>query len=140
MENKTTRFEKNATWLGYLGILPFILGFILLFSADYAALALSGILNYAAIILTFVGAIHWGRALSTCNPRLLNVSIIPSLVAWCALFMSPEYAIPLLIVGFVLLFAFDYRQYLKFPWFQRLRMRLTVSVCGLMALSWLTTL
>jgi len=139
MYSKTTRFENWTAWLGYLGILPFILGIILLLDTGYAQMALAGIKNYAAVILTFIGAIHWGRAMDTHNPGLLPMSIVPSLVAWCALFMMPRYALPVLMVGFILLFIFDYRQYQDTPWFQRLRTHLTVSVGGLLMLRWIIT-
>ena len=51
--------------LGYLGLLPFVLGAALVWivRADvhaYVALALS---TYAALILSFLGAIHWGLAM-----------------------------------------------------------------------------
>lgn len=140
MYSKVTRFEQRAAWLGYLGILPFLVGVILLLNTLYAEVALAGIKNYAAIILTFVGAIHWGRAMSTRNPGLLSLSIAPSLIAWCSLFLAAKFALPILICSFLLLFMFDYREYQDNIWFQRLRAHLTISVCGLLLVSWLITI
>ena len=110
MHSKVTKFENRAAWLGYLGILPFLAGFILLLNPDTAAVALEGTRNYAAIILTFVGAIHWGRAMSSASPYLLSLSVLPSLVAWCTLFLAPKLALPILTCCFLSLYLFDHRE------------------------------
>ena len=46
------------------------------------------LLGYAAIILSFVGALHWGFAMSApaANaPRLYTWSVVPALLGWLAL-------------------------------------------------------
>ena len=139
MHSEVTKFENRAAWLGYLGILPFLAGFILLFNTNTAAVALEGIRNYAALILTFVGAIHWGRAMSSASPSLLSLSVLPSLLAWCTLFLAAKWALPVLMCGFLALYMFDHREYQDATWFQRLRAQLTLSVCVLLMLSWFIT-
>lgn len=140
MDSEVSRFEQRAAWLGYLGILPFVIGVTLLLDNTYAEMALAGVTNYAAIILTFVGAIHWGRAMTTGKPGLLVVSVAPSLIAWGSLFLATRFALPIMISGFLLLLVFDYREYRDIDWFRRLRTHLTLSVSSLLLIAWLITL
>ena len=82
-----------ATRLGYAGLLPFVLGAFLVWivrpdAHPYATLALSA---YAAVIVSFLGGIHWGLALRHAEPpaALLAWGVVPSLVAWVAVVMPP---------------------------------------------------
>ena len=95
---------------------------------------------YGAIILTFVGAIHWGRALNSNTLNLFIFSVIPSLVAWVSLLIPVNFGLPLLISGFLLIILFDYQQYRTLVWFQNLRVRLTLIVCSALLFSWLFNL
>jgi len=130
--NASSKTQQSAQWLGYLGLIPF-LGAGLLLTNISRELILTGIHSYAAIILTFIGAIHWGRAISTdtgdSQAWLIIISITPSLVAWLSLFLQPLYGLPTLIAAFLLLLAFDYKQYRDLHWFRRLRVQLTSTVC-----------
>jgi hypothetical protein len=48
-----------ASTLGYLGLLPFVIPTLLLgFDAPHTALWLHFLMTYAAVILSFVGALH----------------------------------------------------------------------------------
>ena len=51
-----------AAWLGAAGLLPFAAGAIALWvlPATQAARAARALVGYAAIILAFMGAVHWG--------------------------------------------------------------------------------
>lgn len=134
MDNLNTNKQtiKQAYWLGYLGIIPFF-GSGLLLTDIAANQIISAIHSYAAIILTFIGALHWGRAISNNNneqpSRLLIISIIPSLIAWISFFMQPACAFFTLLIAFLLLLLFDYQQYKNIIWFRRLRTQLTLVVC-----------
>ena len=69
----------------------------------YVTDALSVLIAYAAVILSFMGAIHWGAAMSsTGNKRkqYFLVSVSPALVAWVAL-MTP--AVPSLTIFYLVL-------------------------------------
>lgn len=101
--------------LGYLGLLPFVLGAALVWivRADvhaYVALALS---TYAALILSFLGAIHWGLAMRqpANNTTAWVWGVVPALVAWPAAVMPPDAG--LVIHGLMLLacYAVDRRLY-----------------------------
>jgi hypothetical protein len=79
--------------LGYLGLLPFVIPTFFLFY-DYHHLEMwrHFLITYAAVILSFVGALHWSFAmllhdLSLNKQRWSFVwSVIPSIMAWVALF------------------------------------------------------
>ncbi len=108
---------KNALRLGYAGLLPFVAGAVLVWLVrpevhPYVALALSG---YAAVILSFLGGIHWGLAMREPAPPLpwLVWGVVPSLVAWLAMLMPANAA--LVVFGLALLgcYAVDRRLYPK---------------------------
>lgn len=95
MNQPSARLLERAQWLGYLGLAPFIIGMALMVLLDETRFVAQAIHNYAAIILTFVGAIHWGRALSNGDTKLMSFSVIPSLIAWCSLFLEPYQGLPI---------------------------------------------
>lgn len=80
-----------ALRLGYAGLLPFVLGALMIWlvhaeALPYAAQALSA---YAALVVSFLGGIHWGLAMRQPEPvpRLLLWGVTPSLGAWVAVMM-----------------------------------------------------
>lgn len=89
----------GAAWanrLGAAGLLPFVAGALLvwLVSAEahpYATLILSA---YAALIVSFLGGIHWGVVFAgragEHERAHLAWGVVPSLVAWPALVMPPS--------------------------------------------------
>ncbi|MBK9243678.1 MAG: DUF3429 domain-containing protein [Burkholderiales bacterium] len=97
---------RVAQTLGMLGLLPFFALAVLAWLPDSAAagslaiasLARLSLAAYAAVILSFLGAVHWGLALSGAEMRLplarqsLLWGVMPSLLGWLALV--------LLFVGF----------------------------------------
>ena len=108
---------RLATQLGYGGLLPFVAGAALVWGVrpdahPYVTLALAA---YAAVIVSFLGGIHWGLALRLPQPPalLLVWGVVPSLVAWVAVMMPPSAG--LVILGFTLLtcYAVDRRVYVQ---------------------------
>lgn len=96
--------------LGLLALLPFIglgLGAVGHIPAT-AELMLIALIDYAALILTFAGGVHWGLALvpEAARPGVRIVAgSLPLIVAWVVLFsaqmVSPSIALALLIVGYL---------------------------------------
>ncbi len=79
--------------LGYLALLPFVAGAALVWivrpdAHPYVTSALSG---YAAVVLAFIGGIHWGFGFREehAPPRLFVWGVVPALVAWVAVVMQP---------------------------------------------------
>jgi uncharacterized membrane protein len=126
-------------WLGYGGLLPFVfLAAATWFDSNHSSLWRDALIAYGAVILSFVGALHWGFAMSqsdmTTHQRTRSFvwSVVPSLLAWIALLMTPNYAVMLLVVGFLIHFWQDKRlvQLVNLPaWYLPLRLKLTLVAC-----------
>lgn len=128
-----------VAWLGYGGLLPFVgLALAIWVDQNHISLWRDALINYSAVILSFVGALHWGFAMSqsdmTANQRAYSFawSVVPSLLAWVALLMTPKYAAMLLVAGFLIHFWKDRRlvSLVNLPaWYLPLRFRLTFVAC-----------
>jgi hypothetical protein len=132
-----------ARVLGYAGLIPFIaLSISSWLPAPLGAESTDLLVLYAAIILSFMGAIHWGAALvndTRHNSAHYTASVIPALVAWLAVLTAPPIAISLLLVSFIMLYRHDrnVNDQLGFAaWYLPLRKQLTVvvSICLSLAL------
>ena len=104
-----------ARRLGHAGLLPFVVGAALVWlvhedAHPYATLAMSA---YAAVIVSFLGGIHWGLAFRHAEPplALLAWGVLPSLVAWVAVMMPPSAGLVVLGVMLVACYAVDRRIY-----------------------------
>ncbi len=102
--NQTTMFQ-----LGYLGLLPFISGLVLLMLNE-TLFELSGqqiFITYSAIILSFLSGVLWGAALegfdNTLGRTALILSNLFALAAWAALLLDgyAKLAVALLAIGFL---------------------------------------
>ena len=128
--------HRLAGQLGYLALLPFVLGALMIWwvgveARSHAALALSA---YAAVILAFLGGIHWGFAFrqSTPEPWLYVWGVVPALVACTALLMPAPAGLAIHGAMLVACYAVDRKVYPAegvAAWLG-LRLRLTV-VAGL---------
>jgi hypothetical protein len=129
-----------AWWLGYGGLLPFfILSIALLLNLPLPFLDNVRLdwwlAAYAASILSFLGAVHWGVVLgmqanlSEMQSRnLLIYSVIPSVLAWFALLLPIQAALIAMAVLMILAYAMDSLLLLPLlhPTYATLRIRLTV--------------
>ena len=142
MRNENTLTPPSTVaWLGYGGALPFLLlATATLLDDAHARNWLEALYEYGAVILSFVGALHWGIAMSlhgmTERQRSASFlwSVIPALMGWIALLVSPALAAPILVLGFVLHYGMDLRlarQAVLPCWYLTLRLRLscTASFC-----------
>lgn len=125
-------------WLGYGGLLPFVALAVAAWVDGSNSLWRNALLAYGAVILSFVGALHWGFAMSlsgiSTKQKTLSFvwSVVPALMAWIALLMTSKYAIAMLVAGFLTHFWQDRRlvQVANLPvWYLPLRMRLTLVAC-----------
>jgi hypothetical protein len=87
----TPTVSDSGRLLGHLGLVPFVLGALLIWVVNdeahpYATLALAA---YAGVIVSFLGGIHWGMAMRLSAPpaSLFVWGVVPSLVAWLAVMM-----------------------------------------------------
>lgn len=132
---------RAAAWLGGLGFLPFV-GLSIasqVIPGDGKPAALLGLLAYGAVILSFLGGIHWGAAMTrsiaqpdhAIDARTLAISVLPSLTGWAALLIDPRYGLALLAAGFAAQLLFDLRSTqagLAPSWYPKLRKPLTMIV------------
>lgn len=128
-------------FLGYGGLLPFVAAAALCwFEPNHRSYWLQMLLSYGAVILSFVGALHWGFAMVHPYAGRLNVSgvyvwsILPALLGWAAVLASPGIGAGLLLAGFLAHYRQDLRlaKVLPMPgWYLPLRLKLTsvVSLC-----------
>ena len=121
--------------LGFAGLIPFWgLAFIVVFTDDPTSLsALKAQIAYGAIILSFLGGIHWGIAVKSVEkatwPRM-SWGVILSLIGWSAIFIPPLFSITVLGLGltlaiFVDLYLVD--NFTKILWFEALRLVLSIG-------------
>ena len=124
-----------VAWLGHGGLLPFVaLALAAWLGGEWAEPARQAQLAYGAVILSFVGALHWGLAMAApgLDARARSGryvwSVVPSLMGWVALLLPGVAGFWLLAVGFVLHFGQDWRHArgAGVPgWYLPLRARLT---------------
>lgn len=128
-----------ALVLGTAGLLPFVaLALAPLWSIEPFGRPPLGILAvYAAVVLSFMGAVHWGLAMAEFGgPRATTwgyiASVIPALVGWFALSFFPlAIALRIIAATYVGLLLYDIRaaRLGRAPqWYARLRPPLTVVV------------
>jgi hypothetical protein len=139
---EATQVPRTAAWLGATGLIPFVTASLALWTlpSHDAALITPLLLTYAAIILSFMGAVHWGLAMAAGagTARWFVSSVVPALVGWCALMLAPRAACALFAIAFVAVYGLDHVAIAagRAPaWYRRLRMPLTVVVVTSLAAS-----
>jgi len=93
--------------LGLSGLLPFVGAAlaVLLAPDHWAGFARTALIAYGAVILSFLGAVHWGLALRAPDaeawaaPWRLVLGVMPSLIAWVAMLLSGTPSLMLLAGG-----------------------------------------
>jgi hypothetical protein len=147
--------QRIATLIGNLGLVPLFVLAIALWLPWTDAISLRiqfALVGYTAVVLSFLGAVHWGLALA--NPGLdkprawnaLGWGVIPSLLGWLALLMLllgvPGAVVFGFLIGDLLLVRVVDTQLMALyatpvaPWYLALRTRLTLgaSLCLFAAL------
>lgn len=149
---------RKAQTLGHLGLLPFFaltaFGWApadaVFGSVPLARLAQLLLIAYSAVILSFLGAVHWGFALLTPGlvppaiGRALTWGVLPSLLGWLALLMIfvgiKAWLVLVFVIGDLLLCRLMdgalLRLYPAVPdWYLGLRTRLTFGALLALALA-----
>ena len=115
-EARAVALPPGTDALGYGGLLPFALLTAALWALDPGqrlhGLALTGLLAYGAVILSFLGAVHWGFVLSRPDaraPLLLALGVVPALVGAATLAMRPETALVTQMIAFGAVWLYEHR-------------------------------
>jgi hypothetical protein len=127
---------KVPFWLGTGALVPFVAlaGAVWASPEAYTPALLFWLSSYAAVILSFLGAVHWGAALL--HPEMseqdrgvfMTWSIVPAVAAWVSLLMPIKTGLLLLIATYVVQFAADRQLASRFrvpDWHVRLRAGIT---------------
>lgn len=130
------RLASTARFLGYAGLIPFYVSTAAVWLArhPFDTMAHNAQMTYGAIILAFLGAVHWGLVLRMPYgvPRAMLVwGVVPSLVGWTALAFGAPLAHAIMMLGFLAAFLADRRAALSGltpAWYGRLRLVLTTLV------------
>lgn len=100
-------WQRERAWLGYAGLIPFVVCGVII-AADpqpsWTQVAIDTLRHYAAVIASFLGAVHWGVAADRHDPyqrARLRWGIMPALIAWTLLAVPATAA----FYGFAFLFA-----------------------------------
>ena len=130
--------------LGYAGLIPFAACAVLLLAlpeAGMRSLCERALLGYGAVILSFLGGVHWGLALRGDpgrGPRMLVIGVIPSLVGWAALLAPFETAAAIQVGAFGAFWLYEHRVLgpaVLPPAYLELRRWLTISVVASLGLA-----
>jgi hypothetical protein len=135
---------RPALLLGFAGLLPFFACAAGAWVLDHAAviIAVNLELAYGAIVLGFLGAVHWGLALAEAaadNWRRLVPAVLPALIGWIALMIPSPLGLVLLALGFVAMYFADRAAVTanRAPtWYAALRKPLTLLVLLSLAASY----
>ncbi len=100
---------KRVQRLAYAGLLPFVFGAALIWivRADAQFHVGAALSAYAAVIVSFLGGIHWGFGIRRSRDDDLSRfawGVVPSLVAWLAVLMPANAA--LVIHGLMLVICY----------------------------------
>lgn len=103
-----------AFWLGLGGLVPFAACAAAAFigPAAWRGFALFALIAYGAVVLSFLGAVHWGLTLAataeaeTRHARTrLTLATVPALVGWGALLLPAWAGMTVLIGGYLAVWA-----------------------------------
>ena len=102
----TARIFTAARVLGLAGLLPFVALALALGMLDAPGLRVwagNALVAYGALVASFLGGIHWGLAMQNVQPVNLRLGwgVLPSLLAWVALFLPLSLAL-MLIAGLLI--------------------------------------
>lgn len=138
----------TAAWLGATGAMPFVLLAIgpLLLPSAWREPAHDALCTYAAVILSFLGGVHWGLTLATEDARgassqfslRLVLSVVPSLLGWGALFLPAVWGLVALAGAFAAMMFVDLGPGARSgapAWYPRLRRPLSLTVISALLLS-----
>jgi hypothetical protein len=135
--------NTTAEVVCYAGVVPFVLcllGVALLRDYAYRELAQRIAISYGAVVLAFVGAVHWGLALAgylAWRPARIGAAVLPALLGVTATILGGQHGLALLVVGFGVFWLYEHRSVggdLP-PDYLSLRRNLSLVVCTLLAVT-----
>jgi hypothetical protein len=144
-----SRLPFPALWLGVGGLIPFAAcTAVTLGGGPFSGLAEDALLAYGAVILAFLGAVHWGLALAAPGDAVaartrLGLGVLPSLIGWAALISPNWIGFGVLVAGFAATWVAEEtaaragRLGSAYLW---LRRGLTLAVVAMLSAVWISLL
>lgn len=137
------RSNSATAWIGYLSVLPLVLGLAVVgLPLDYGAreLAQRTTIAWAAVLLAFSGAVHWGLALAGRLPwtrQRIAAALAPAVIGAAAVVIAGQRALALLVIGFGGLWLYEHRgMAAELPEdYLNLRRQLSIAICLVLALT-----
>lgn len=139
---RPARLPATALLAGYGGLIPFagLAAWLWLHTPAAAGHVLA---VYAAVILSFVGAVHWGWALGGHAGRQRYAwSVVPALAGWIGASLPPGIALPLLAASLAFVWYQERRGFADglSAGYLRLRTHLTAGAVVALAAAWVALL
>lgn len=110
-----TALPPHAAALGFGGLVPFVGCAIVMLAipeTEARHLAARALTAYGAVILSFLGGVHWGlvlRGASSRSATVLVAGVVPSLVGWATLLLPFETAAALQVGAFGGFWLYEHR-------------------------------
>lgn len=132
--------QAFAERLGFAGLLPFLGFAVAALLGLHSAAATLAFAQYSAIILSFLGGVHWGIAMrdSSASNAQLGWSMVPSVIGMSALllswFTSVTWLLALLALTHLFWLNYERRRFdgqQNHDWYIQLRRQLTFTVVAL---------
>lgn len=101
--------------LGHAGLIPFVAcaaAMLALPDAETRRLVERTVLGYGAVILSFLGGVHWGLVLRGGGgraPAMLAIGVVPALVGWVTLLLPFETAVAVQVAAFGGFWLYEHR-------------------------------
>ena len=142
---RDTTMPRPAAVLGAAGLLPFIACALQIATGQplgprLTGPALYGLLIYGAVVLSFLGGIHWGLAVGSADRsdswRRYGFSVVPSFVGWAGVWIGGRAGLITLAAGIAVwcLYELWSTGLGEAPaWYGKLRIALSVVAAGALA-------
>lgn len=140
--------RRLAWFLSLAGAIPFLVATAALYASDSSSVrvpAITALVTYSAVILSFLGGIEWGLAIrdesgnETTRVIALGLSTVSSLAAWAVLWLpSPTWQVGAALALFVAVWAADgwmAGRGLLPTWFVDLRTAVSAIVATILAVA-----
>ena len=134
IENNPKIHPQLAKLIGFGGLIPFVGCAALMYAGNTGAsiIALFASAVYGAVILSFVGAVHWGLTMrGDRSPYWYIWSVMPAILGWLAIvLLDIKISLLALAIAFTLAWSVDRQASLQglIPaWYMQMRHILTIG-------------